>query len=736
MTDKLVFLPDTQFYTIASPDNSDKFSDQTTWCVDSANEVKMVSHLGDIVNAGDDSVEWAIATTAMAILDTAPSIAWAILVGNHDADNDTGSGEGGPHDAHETFKSIFGPATTGRFDSATWFGGADGRDLNSWQLFTANGTTYLHIALENQSHTTQSTYDADDVATIVAWVQSVLDANPGVPTILSTHKGLYSYSDRSNFGDDLWNLTIKDNDQIFLVANGHYGGECHQTFINESGSLVHWLNLDFQGIKNGGDGWLQYVELDGRTAEVYTYSPSLDDDSEISNHRFSLPDPNQPPIAYDYNFKQATSAKTPQLLDNLQRWNREDAMSLDGGDVMASADFGKIVGNKQPSTVYMVVEGGTQLTTAAYLLRCAPSSVNWYCYYKNDDGRIFFDQYGTNGRLGTVALTAQAGGGPFDKRIICLVNYGEVVGVDGGAKMFLDNTGNTATDADFNSENPGDIDLSSTPTHLGDNDATAADAFVGEIPGIWAANVAHTDDEVAYVMEKLRDKYTVDGWGYDGTNSYTTVTDVATLDLPNGDWSLGGWVKVDSIPNTYGTLFARGSIGATPSCYIYLADSDDGIRVRIVSDDGTDLYLSYTGPGASTEWQHVLVTYKKSTTTTTIYVDGVDVINEAVHDLNAITVNAAATFGDGSLGSSEIDGTLRDWFKTDRLITAAEIAELVANGYAEDMADGAPSEDNGWNIVMNAAEASNIILFNANGTNHECLHSNDGEDSYVTGEYK
>src|SRR5688572_8408218 len=78
-------LPDTQFYSESFPAT---FHAQTQWIVDHAatNNIKFVTHLGDVTQNGGALIEWWRADAAMDRLDTLPSLPYSVAIGNHDYD--------------------------------------------------------------------------------------------------------------------------------------------------------------------------------------------------------------------------------------------------------------------------------------------------------------------------------------------------------------------------------------------------------------------------------------------------------------------------------------------------------------------------------------------------------------------------------------------------------------------------------------------------------------------------
>lgn len=246
----IVALPDTQFYSESYPTI---FTSQTQWIVNNqaAQNIAFVAQQGDLVN-NDEPYQWANATSAMYLLDgTTPRLPWGTCPGNHDMNQNA--------DAFaESYDANFGPA---HFAGQSWYGGACNN--SSYQTFDAGGRTYLVMDLQ---------YDAP--ATMRDWVQGVIDAHPGMPTIVNTHDYL-DLDGRTGYGDALWDAFISPNPQIFAVLCGHMHGEFAQTSINAAGKPVFELLADFQDDPNGGDGYLRLYQFDEANSAIHveTYSP-------------------------------------------------------------------------------------------------------------------------------------------------------------------------------------------------------------------------------------------------------------------------------------------------------------------------------------------------------------------------------------------------------------------------------------------------------------------------------
>ena len=179
----------------------------------------------------------------------------------------------------DNFRRIFG-SDSDFFRGKSWYlGGFDG-GTSSAQLFAAGGYQFLHLAFEMQ---------AGDA--VLAWAQQMLDAHPGIPTIISTHDYLSPRGERkpsggmdlasvdpgfNNSAEQIWQKFISKNDQILMVLSGHQPGQALRIDLNGSGHEVYQMLADYQdrgqagldagqprsavgGITGIGDGW--YREL-------------------------------------------------------------------------------------------------------------------------------------------------------------------------------------------------------------------------------------------------------------------------------------------------------------------------------------------------------------------------------------------------------------------------------------------------------------------------------------------
>ena len=287
----LVVLPDSQNYVV-SDTAAELFNAQTQWIADQQSTLNTVfaSQLGDVTENGTVAAEWARASTAMGILDSA-GIPYSITVGNHD----------GYASGYPTFLSTFG---ANRYAGKAWYGGylgdpSDGIDdfgqnrgnLDSYQLFSADSMDFIVLNLELDLPT------ADHVAD---WADAVLTAYSTRRAIVITHAYLTTGGTRATSpyflgsgglsADDLWQSVLSQHCNVFMVLNGHEPGEARLTSNNACGQPVHQLLQDYQNEPNGGNAWLRYYVFDPANNQIdtYTYSPVLDQYQTDASSQFTL----------------------------------------------------------------------------------------------------------------------------------------------------------------------------------------------------------------------------------------------------------------------------------------------------------------------------------------------------------------------------------------------------------------------------------------------------------------
>jgi len=256
----IVAIPDTQVYSEEEA-LTPIFASQIQWVLDNREEenIVFVTHLGDVVDNGDDQAQWDNALSALAPLFAAPNkLPYSICQGNHDG--------------VDLYTLYLGPE---RYEDKPWYIGASPNKLNHAQIFKVQKREFLHLNIEK--------FPGEEA---FQWAQSIID-NPlyhGLPTIVSTHDYVV-YGGRGPVGENIWQNFVKTNPQIFMVLNGHTHTEYYFVSHNEAGKPVFQMLSDYQDREHGGQGLMRLIRIneEAGTVDVETFSPgyAIEDDEEI-----------------------------------------------------------------------------------------------------------------------------------------------------------------------------------------------------------------------------------------------------------------------------------------------------------------------------------------------------------------------------------------------------------------------------------------------------------------------
>lgn len=265
----IVAIPDTQYYSEGSASHANTvtvqqligtFGAQTQWVLDNkaTRNIAFVSHMGDIVNNGNNggnNIEWQRASAAMGKLENpfaamrAYGVPFGLAPGNHDID---------PIGAYDTgntdFYDQFFPAS--RFEGRNYWGGHYGTDnTNNYQFFSASGLDFIVIHLS---------YDTTPNQDILDWADALLKAHPHRRAIVTSHYivGEGNPASFSTQGAAIYN-NLKDNPNLILLLCGHIHAEGRRSDTFQ-GRTVHSVLSDYQGLSNGGNGFLR----------IFTFSPA------------------------------------------------------------------------------------------------------------------------------------------------------------------------------------------------------------------------------------------------------------------------------------------------------------------------------------------------------------------------------------------------------------------------------------------------------------------------------
>ena len=293
----IIAVPDTQSM-IEEPGNR-MVEQMMEWIAAQREELSIafVATLGDVVENGSVLAEWQRADAAYDRLDGA--VPYSVTLGDHDY-----AKEGDKASSTANYLQYFGP---GRYSNYSWYRGSGPGGLNHYQIFEAGGRRFLHISLE-----WEPAGPASDPSTPLGWARSVIEANPDLPTIISTHAYLWdkpgeegrtpasalegylgdpSVPSPGTSGEGMFEALVEPYPQVFMVLNGglHYAhgtdslGEYHQVSLNSGGLPVYEMLSDYQDYPEGSQSYLRIIEfVPGGGAggldriSVRTYSPVRD----------------------------------------------------------------------------------------------------------------------------------------------------------------------------------------------------------------------------------------------------------------------------------------------------------------------------------------------------------------------------------------------------------------------------------------------------------------------------
>ncbi|CAG7598465.1 hypothetical protein PAESOLCIP111_00228 [Paenibacillus solanacearum] len=271
MTDtfSIAVIPDTQ---ILSARHESAFTGLTRWIADQADalNLKMVLHVGDVVNAGETKEEqYGIAQQALNVIHEA-DIPMLIAIGNHDYDNQVKIDR-----SSRLFNQYFGQSVYG---SKPWFGATfeEGKSENSYAKLNIEGGKFIFVSLEFGPR--------DEV---IDWCNAILRAHSDHEAIVMTHSYMYMKGERTkhgnthnpkiypgasgaNDGEDLWHKSFKHHPNLIAVFSGHHipHNLSYRIDLGESGNPVFQSFQNWQSAPNGGEGRLRIVKYQPSTKQL------------------------------------------------------------------------------------------------------------------------------------------------------------------------------------------------------------------------------------------------------------------------------------------------------------------------------------------------------------------------------------------------------------------------------------------------------------------------------------
>lgn len=284
-----VVLPDTQYASEYWPE---VFRAQMQWVDDqeTANNIRYVLHVGDVIDNSDQVAQWNNSKSAMGL--PSDDVPYIIGPGNHDLDS-TSTRATTRYNTHYP---------RSRFTVLPTFGGtypATAND-NAYHTFTAGGVDWLVLALK---------YAPSDAE--IAWANQVVTAHPNHNAILVTHAYQNGTTKDTN-GNRLWTNLVSKHANFRFTFSGHYvnAGVITQQGVN--GNTVYQIQADYQNsTSRDPNSYLRWLTYNATTdsLEVKTYSPFLNRYMTDAKNQFVLNNIRPVPPAWNTVVDNATPGR-------------------------------------------------------------------------------------------------------------------------------------------------------------------------------------------------------------------------------------------------------------------------------------------------------------------------------------------------------------------------------------------------------------------------------------------
>jgi hypothetical protein len=262
-TFSIIWITDTQYLT---QNNPNYFNSLTQWITQNKEtyNVKMVVHTGDIVNSEDNQTQWADADQAMGTL-LADGVPYCWDAGNHDFNSSCWIGS--------QFNS-FSPqilAEKSYFISEKFDG------MNTAVHFNVSGWDCLIVNIA---------FHAND--TVLAWANSILDANPKSHVIIATHAYLDDKGNYDSWAVGLKNMVLDTHANVFLTLSAHYHPASSETLKVGDRHELFFNRQDLDGETGADSARILTFDPAKGTINVQTYVGYSDQFLQDQNNNFTL----------------------------------------------------------------------------------------------------------------------------------------------------------------------------------------------------------------------------------------------------------------------------------------------------------------------------------------------------------------------------------------------------------------------------------------------------------------
>ena len=253
----IAWYTDTQYY---SEQYNQHYQDMVSWIIAHKDDmdIQYVLHTGDIADEFNEEYQFAFARSQQERLENA-GIPTGVLGGNHDVAHG--------NMVYDLYWKYFGAEY---YQDKAYYGGSYKNNLGHYDVVEVDGEEILFISISWDIYTDE-----------IAWINSVLDAHPGVRAIITTHGGINATATESYTSRILLNGVCKNHPQVMAILNGHYHGSSVNfvELTSDSGEThtVYQICTDYQSAEEGGSGYIKMLYFDLANDKIYlnSYSPSV-----------------------------------------------------------------------------------------------------------------------------------------------------------------------------------------------------------------------------------------------------------------------------------------------------------------------------------------------------------------------------------------------------------------------------------------------------------------------------
>lgn len=172
-----------------------------------------------------------------------------------------------------------------------------------------------------------------------------------------------------------------------------------------------------------------------------------------------------------------------------------------------------------------------------------------------------------------------------------------------------------------------------------------------------------------------------------GTSNSSKAEDSTSAPTNGGDFTVGGWIKVNTEPTNDGNSYAlarggQAAAGVDMALFYYQAGGVYKIDLmRNRNGVATDI-VTYSLPGAlgTADYNHIMGTYKNSTGEAIIYFNGANVASATLSTSNgnAMTAYWGIGYNKSNAGLRQWASTIQDdWVVFNRVLTSAEVLNIA-----------------------------------------------------------